>query len=160
MQANFGICMDLNPHRFTAPWEEYEFASHALASGSDLLVLSMAWLTRLDPLELTAHSQEPDPCTLTYWAERLKPLVEAEKEVIAVFGNRCGGEAGKNPMGIEEGVRYAGSSWVGIIGHGVVKIWDIMGRAEEGILVVDTEKEPKWILRPRQELDDDEVLDE
>ena len=149
--------MDLNPHKFTAPWEEYEFASHALASRSELLVLSMAWLTRLDPLELAAHAQEPDLATLTYWVERLKPLVEAEKEVIAVFGNRCGEEAGKNPVGIEEGVRYAGSSWVGEIGNGVVKIWDIMGRAEEGILIVDTQEEPKWILRQR---DNDETLDE
>ena len=149
--------MDLNPHKFTAPWEEYEFASHALASGSELLVLSMAWLTRLDPLELAARAQEPDLATLSYWVERLKPLVEAEKEVIAVFGNRGGEEAGKNPIGIEEGVRYAGSSWVGEIGNGVIKIWDIMGRAEEGILVVDTQKEPKYILRQRGI---DEKLDE
>lgn len=147
VRANFGICMDLNPHRFEAPWEAYEFASHALASGSELLVLSMAWLTGLDALELATHAEEPDLSTLSYWVGRLKPLVEAEKEVIAVFGNRCGQEAGKNPLGIEEGVRYAGSSWIGKVGNGFVKIWDIMGRAEEGVVVADTEKEPKWALR-------------
>lgn len=147
MQANFGICMDLNPHKFEAPWKAYEFASHALASESELLVLSMAWLTRLDASELAAHAEEPDVSTLSYWVERLKPLVEAGKEVIAVFGNRCGMEAGKNPIGVEEGVRYAGSSWIGKVGNGMVKIWEIMGRAQEGVMVADSEKEPKWILR-------------
>lgn len=139
--------MDLNPHKFEAPWEAYEFACHAQASGSELLVLSMAWLTRLDGSELAAHAEEPDLSTLSYWVERLKPLVDAEKEVMAVFANRCGQEAGKTPLGIEEGVRYAGSSWIGRIGNGVLKIWEIMGRAEEGVIVADTEKEPKWALR-------------
>ena len=140
--------MDLNPHKFEAPWEEYEFASHALRSGSELLVLSMAWLTDLDASELAAHAQEPDLHTLSYWIGRLKPLVEAEREVIAAFGNRCG----------EEGVRYAGSSWVGKIGNGVVKICEIMGRAQEGVIVADTEKEPQWILRLQaQALDGDSV---
>lgn len=88
VQANFGICMDLNPHKFEAPWEAYEFAAHALASGSELLVLSMAWLTGLNASELASYPEEPDLSTLSYWAERLKPLVEAEKEVIAVFANR------------------------------------------------------------------------
>ena len=156
VQANFGICMDLNPHRFTAPWEAFEFASHALASGSQMLVLSMAWLTVLDESELAAHADKPDLSTLSYWVGRLKPLVEAEKEVITVFGNRCGREEGNNPLGVEEDVRYAGSSWIGKVGNGVVKIWDIMGRAEEGVVVVDTEQEPMWTLRQRQQSDDDE----
>ena len=68
---------------------------------------------------------------------------------------QCGQEAGKNPLGIEEGVRYAGTSWIGKIGHGVVKIWDVMGRAEEGVIVVDTHKEPNWTLRLQQR-DNDE----
>lgn len=80
--------MDLNPHKFEAPWEAYEFASHALASESELLVLSMAWLTRLDASELAAHAEEPDLSTLSYWVERLKPLVESDTEVVAVFANR------------------------------------------------------------------------
>lgn len=80
--------MDLNPHKFKAPWDAYEFASHALTSGSELLVLSMAWLTGLDASELAGHAKEPDLSTLSYWVERLKPLIEADKEVVAVFANR------------------------------------------------------------------------
>ena len=148
--------MDLNPHRFEAPWEAFEFATHALDSRSEMLVLSMAWLTELDASELAARAEEPSWVTLSYWVGRLKPLVEAEREVIAVFGNRCGSEAGKSPLGVEEGVRYAGSSWVGTVGKGAVKIWEIMGRAEEGVIVADTDKEPKWTLRQRS-CDDDEL---
>ena len=139
--------MDLNPRKFEAPWDAYEFAAHALASGSELLVLSMAWLTGLDALELAAHAEEPDLYTLSYWVGRLKPLVEADKEVVAVFANRCGGEEGKNPLGGEEGVKYAGTSWIGKVGNGVVRIWEIMGRAEEGVIIVDTHEEPKFVLR-------------
>ena len=119
----------------------------------------MAWLTSLDASELAAHAEQSDLSTLGYWVGRLKPLVEAEKEVIAVFANRCGEEAGRNPLGGEEGVRYAGSSWIGKVGNGLVKIWETMGRAEEGVIVADTDKEPKWTLRLRQESSDDDELD-
>jgi len=41
-----GICMDLNPYKFEAPWTDYEFAIHAQNIGANVVVLSMAWLTR------------------------------------------------------------------------------------------------------------------
>lgn len=147
VQASFGICMDLNPHKFTAPWEAYEFASHALASKSEILVLSMAWLTNLSAANLALEPEQPDLATLSYWIERLKPLVEGEEEVIAVFANRSGEEPGMNPMGVEEGVRYAGSSWIGRVGKGQVRIWGMLGRAEEKLCFVDTEERPQWVLR-------------
>lgn len=93
--------------------------------------------------------------TLSYWIGRLKPLVMAEREVVVVCANRCGEEPGKNPAQPwgEDGVRYAGSSWVGKVGGGEVKIWGICGRGKEEVLVVDTEEEPRWTLRvtPREE---------
>lgn len=67
---------------------------------------------------------------------------------------QCGQEPGKNPLGFEEGVRYAGSSWIGRVRNRVVMIWDIMGRAEKGVIVIDTDKEPKWTLQLRQRDDD------
>lgn len=147
IKASFGICMDLNPHKFTAPWEAYEFASHALANKSEIIVLSMAWLTRISAATLTIEPEEPDLATLSYWIERLKPLVEGEEEIVAVFANRCGEELGKNPLGAEEGVRYAGSSWIGRVGRGQVRIWGMLGKAEEGVCVIDTEEKPRWILK-------------
>lgn len=144
--------MDLNPHKFQAPWTDYEFASHALASGSEMLILSMAWLTTLSRAEIREAEEEPDWDTLGYWVERLRPLVRGEREVVIVCCNRCGEEEGKNPAqpGAEERVRYAGSSWVGRVGGGEVKIWGMCGRGREEVLVVDTEEEPRWVLRMRE----------
>ena len=147
VQASFGICMDLNPYRFTAPWTAYEFSSHALASGSEIVVLSMAWLTRLSAFSLASRAEEPDLDTLSYWIERLKPLVEGEKEVVVVCANRSGEEGGRNPIGEEEGVRYAGTSWIGKVGKGMVMLWGTLGAGEESILVADTETEACWALR-------------
>jgi protein N-terminal amidase len=141
--------MDLNPHKFQAPWTDYEFASHAIVSNAEVLILSMAWLTNLSRAAIKEGKEEPDMDTLMYWMERLKPLVMGEREVIVVCANRCGEEVGKNPAQPwgEDGVRYAGSSWVGKVGGGEVKLWGISGRGREEVLVVDTEDEPRWVLR-------------
>ena len=48
-------------------------------------------------------------------------------------------------------MRYAGTSWIGKLGNGVIRITDMMGRAEEGVIVVDTEEESKWVLRMKPE---------
>lgn len=137
--TTFGICMDLNPHQFTAPWTLYELATHTLATKTQLLLLSMAWLTSLDSTELAASAMEPDMATLSYWIERLVPLVtNTDREVVVVFANRCGEEPG--------GARYAGTSWVGKVGGGTIQIWGISGKAEEKVLSVETNEKPRWVL--------------
>lgn len=134
----WGICMDLNPYKFTAPWDEYEFIHAALASDADMVVVSTAWLTSLSPGELEERANSPDMHTFSYWAERLRPLIEDfEKEVIVVVANRSGEEPGGTDHMRKEGVRYAGSSWVGIVGKGKIRVWKMLGRAEEGVLVAD-----------------------
>lgn len=40
--------------------------------------------------------------------------------------------------------KYAGTSWIGELGCGEVSIWDILGRNEEKVLVIDTARQPKW----------------
>ena len=138
--------MDLNPYTFTAPWTAYEFAHHVLRSNARLVVLSMAWLTRLTVAELGTGddgariAKEPDWETVAYWVERLRPLVQesgegnGEREVVVVFANRCGVEPG-----VEEEARYAGSSAVVRIRGGEVEILGGFGRGEEGVLVCDTD---------------------
>ena len=144
----FGICMDLNPYKFQAPWTDYEFASSAQASQSEIIILSMAWLTNSSSAAFGDEKEEPDLDTLSYWIERLRPLVIAEKEVLVICSNRCGEEPGRNlaTPDSEGGVRYAGSSWVGLIGKKTVKIWGILGREQEDLLLVDTTKDPKLVL--------------
>jgi protein N-terminal amidase len=149
-----GICMDINPYKFVAPWAEYEFANFARIGRVKLVVVSMAWLTRLRREEMNGHGVEgtPDMDTVGYWVERFRPLIGPnglEEEVIVVCANRTGEEGVAERIGE---VRYAGSSCVmGLTrGHGLtdgdVRIWDIMGRAQEGVMIVDTEKEPRYAV--------------
>ena len=147
--ACMGICMDINPYRFESSWTAYEFATHCVDAGTPLVVLSMAWLTRLSPQELDENATLPDLDTLAYWIERFLPIVNAEREneVIVVLANRCGLEPG-SVAGVtrdrddegEEVVGYAGSSCVLRVKGGSVQLYGILGRADESILVTDTTK--------------------
>ncbi|ETV69455.1 hypothetical protein, variant 2 [Aphanomyces astaci] len=49
-QLSFGICMDINPCDFTAPYESYEFASSVVTAKSSLVLFSSAW-NDFSPLE-------------------------------------------------------------------------------------------------------------
>ena len=43
VRATLGVCMDINPREFEAPWEAYELATAAKAHGSSLLLFASAW---------------------------------------------------------------------------------------------------------------------
>ena len=140
VKAAAGICMDINPYKFEAPWTLFEFANHAREARARVVILSMAWLTHLSLEELASQAMQPDTNTVAYWVERLRPLMDdatgSEQEVIIVCANRSGTE-GVTPI-IGE-VKYAGSSCVMALRKGQeVKIWDIFGRAQEGVLLVNT----------------------
>ena len=149
--------MDINPYKFIAPWDAYEFANHVLDSGAELVVLSMAWLSHsLTKEEINGDRRtEPELETLSYWVERFRPVVAGERQVIVVIGNRCGIEggdvcntstgAGDMPETAE--VCYAGSSTVIRIGKGKVELWDVLGKGEERCLLVDTEEAPRYVLQ-------------
>jgi len=150
VKAAAGICMDINPYKFEAPWSAYEFSNHAREARAKVVVVSMAWLTRLTALELMEEPMRPDMDTLGYWVERFRPLMEASgsaDEVVVVLANRTGEEGDAERIGE---VRYAGSSTVlGMRkgdGNGEVnvKIWDVLGRAQDGILIVDTERPARY----------------
>lgn len=149
-RVGLGICMDINPHEFTAPWDAYEFTSHMLTEDAKLVVLSMAWLTHT-PLEaLLLSPEKPALETISYWIERFAPFLGASKtggDITVVFSNRVGTEVNevkemtaKNgqmvPLG--DAANYAGSSCVMRFHGGNVSILDMLGQAEEGFLVIDT----------------------
>ena len=46
------ICMDINPHKFEAPWEAYELANHCLKEK----VQVQPWVVWLPPASATAGS--------------------------------------------------------------------------------------------------------
>jgi protein N-terminal amidase len=138
--VTLGICMDINPYKFTAPWSAYEFARTALTNSTPLLCVSMAWLCHLTPTELAQDPEQPDIATVAYWVERFQPLVDAKgaEPVYVVLANRCG---------VEGGVCYAGSSTVVRIQGGVVSLYETCGKGEERCLVVDLGERPKFQVR-------------
>ncbi|KAK1599761.1 carbon-nitrogen hydrolase [Colletotrichum navitas] len=141
--TSIGIC---NPYKFQAPWHAFEFAFHVLENESNLVIVSMAWMTREDGRLFSRMPNEPDMDTLTYWVTRLEPLIRSDnqEEIIVVFCNRTGNE--------DEAV-YAGTSAVVGIQDGEVKIYGLLGRGEKELLVVDTNNPPyaKLVYRPERE---------
>jgi len=128
--------MDLNPYKFEAPWSAWEFAYHILHKEANLVIISMAWLTREDARSFSRTPKEPDMETLSYWLARMEPLIRAESddEIIVVLANRCG---------TEDDAVYAGTSAVLGIQSGEVKVYGILGRGERELLVVDTTRPPQ-----------------
>ncbi|POS83478.1 hypothetical protein EPUL_006213 [Erysiphe pulchra] len=133
-----GICMDINPYRFEAPWNEMEFARHALQSRAELIVLSMAWTCQditIEEISNDSRKIQPDLETLRYWTNRFEPIVMAKKSVLMVFGNRCG---------YEEDVVYTGTSTIARAGYGKFEAWDIAGVGEERLIIADTNTNPQF----------------
>ncbi|KAI1762807.1 carbon-nitrogen hydrolase [Hypoxylon sp. FL1150] len=141
-----GICMDINPYRFEAPWHAMEFAFHVLEMEANLVILSMAWLTREDLEVWSTKSQDACMETLTYWVTRMEPLIraESEEEIIVVFCNRTG---------VEDDAVYAGTSAVIGIQNGEVTVYGMLGRGQKELLIVDTKKPgfAKLVYRPEEE---------
>lgn len=59
-QTAMGICMDINPYKFEAPWHAFEFAFHVLEVKANLVIISMAWLTREEGATFNTKPDEPD----------------------------------------------------------------------------------------------------
>ncbi|KAK4501287.1 hypothetical protein PRZ48_007094 [Zasmidium cellare] len=166
-----GICMDINPYRFTAPWSDYEFATTMLRNKCRVVILSMAWLTRLGPEDCQVNPERPDMETVAYWLERFWPFVDSQPQdpIVVVFANRCGSEgSSKGAVQMEHGhdieigdrVAYAGSSCVMRFQSGSVKLWEhytgpkkgdvgLLGKGEEGMLVVDTGSAASFLLQQK-----------
>lgn len=127
--TSFGICMDINPYKFEAPWTAFEFANRVLDSQSQLVIVSMAWLTHASREELDALDGAPEMQSLNYWLQRLRPLLEKKmqhardldgqtagtnadipKKVVIVFANRAGEEPASDDT--KPPARYAGTSTV------------------------------------------------
>jgi protein N-terminal amidase len=130
--TSFGICMDINPYKFEAPYTAYEFANRVLDSGSQLVILSMAWLTLMGKEDIAALNGKPDMDTFSYWLNRFMPLLEKKlrhegdidrhtdspgassepgtKRTVIIFANRAGEEPAADDT--KSAARYAGTSAV------------------------------------------------
>ncbi|KXS13450.1 carbon-nitrogen hydrolase [Gonapodya prolifera JEL478] len=136
-KVGLGICMDVNPWRFKAPFTAYEFARFHVQHGTTLLLLSMAWLLSRDPSDPSALDEKAKKKhvrdTLEYWAARLMPMVEATatggREVVVVVANRTGQEGD---------VTFCGCSCVFVFRGGRAYVVGHMSLDDEGVLVVET----------------------
>jgi len=131
-----GICMDINPYKFEAAWDAWEFAYHVIHIQANLVILSMAWLTREPAETFLVNPSEPDMETLSYWIARMEPLIRREEkdEIIVIFANRTG---------TEDDAVYAGTTCVLGIKDGEVRVYGLLSRGENELLVVDTSQPPK-----------------
>jgi len=129
IHTSIGICMDINPKEFTAPFTSYEYANFILNNDKEisLILLPMAWLL---PPEYDQSTTEPSLPTLRYWIKRLYPLVQDDKLRAVVICNRTGEDDGR--------AVYAGTSCVLRLGGGEVSVLGMLGR-EEGVLYLDLE---------------------
>lgn len=132
IRTSIGICMDLNPYKFEAPFNDFEFSMSAYLNGSRLLVVPTAWLNEVSPdiqddllkeqkaerakeiatqLEENTfeNSAKPLGLLINYWIVRLFPFVahplnELPKQNKKVTTVIC------NRTGIEHETLYGGSS--------------------------------------------------
>lgn len=132
-----------------APWSRKQFAFHIMRARSHLAIVSMAWETSEDPREFSRMPDIADMDALTSWVLRMEPLIRGQTkgEIIVVFCNRVGSEAGAT---------YAGTSAVIGILDGEVSLYGMLGRGEKKLLVVDTRDEPvgKLVYRPDEDSGD------
>ncbi|KAK9319673.1 carbon-nitrogen hydrolase [Lipomyces orientalis] len=149
VRVAMGLCMDLNPEKFEAPFAKFEFGNFAVTSKADVIIFPMAWLAfggaetnGESAAAATADGQkvedEPDWKTVNYWARRLTPVVlqyaqavqPKTTNTIFVASNRCGVEDGKTT--------YAGSSCVlQFCSDASVRLIATLPKESEGVLLTD-----------------------
>ena len=133
IRTSIGICMDLNPWEFRAPFNSFEYANYILENDITLTLIPMAWLLRRstdnDADDEDEDDDHPSHATLHYWIGRLQPLISSDKYRTVIICNRTGHEGG---------AVYAGTSSVLRFGRGEVSILGLLGR-QEGILTVNLE---------------------
>jgi protein N-terminal amidase len=138
-QLGFGICMDVNPYQFKAPFSAFEFAAFHKERASKLLLLSMNWLTHENkpnvrdlnameqkPLDYPAEKESEDLAFehLNYWCIRLSPLLKTNVKVAI-----C------NRTGREGNTAYVGSSCV--IDMMQPAVLGNLNRTQECVLIVE-----------------------
>lgn len=157
IKVQVGICMDLNPYKFEAPFENFEFANSLIKNDVSLVLCPMAWLHPESPnlnesevpkqelsdaLEKKLQDQGANPglSTVNYWITRLMPLfVPLPSKTRAIIAcNRWGiDDDAKGP------VFYAGSSSIFNISPKLrsphIDLKGTLGQTGNGTLVAEVE---------------------
>ena len=133
MEVGLGICMDINPEEFEAPWTDYEFANFNKKNSSKLIIFSSAWCDR-HPSDIGPSKAIDGLETINYWCNRLAPLLG--DDVYILISDRVG----KEPLSFyREGAIgqtvFCGSSCV--ISLKEPRLLGMLDTTEESALVVD-----------------------
>lgn len=117
--------MDVNPYKFAAPFDDFEFANYHLQADSKLIVCCMNWLT-IDEVD----GEDPEGelkymrQVINYWLIRMTPLIGRDVKLII-----C------NRTGVEEGVTYCGLSCV--LDLKTCCVLAMCSRTDEQVMVVN-----------------------
>ncbi|ORZ41142.1 carbon-nitrogen hydrolase [Catenaria anguillulae PL171] len=133
-----GICMDLNPYKFEAPFDLCEFGRFCVSKRAHLVLCCMAWLrsgssregAEQDDQDEDDEDEDEASSLLSYWAYRLRPL-DGTGCLVAI----C------NRVGKENSTEFAGHSCVMQMSGGI-KQRDMevshVGK-KEGVYVIEAE---------------------
>ncbi|WVR03299.1 hypothetical protein IAU60_000290 [Kwoniella sp. DSM 27419] len=142
-----GICMDMNPKDFIAPWDAFELANYCRDQSVDMLVVPMNWLT--PPAEppndrSPEDPQSPSESNLNYWAARLQPLHDPTPGYATPGGELEDPVGGKevvfvacNRTGTEEGTTFCGTSCVMTVSSAPsrIELVECCSIAEERVMI-------------------------
>lgn len=139
--TNFGICMDLNPYKFEAPFTRFEMALSCFQNKAKLVICPMAWLSPKSPSvreDLTKEQKleeaskftslfdpakpvkgevegfsptVPDKSTVNYWILRFFPFMKHANNWLPPNPYKTVVVC-NNRVGLEKDVLYGGSSSV------------------------------------------------
>ena len=143
IKTTVGICMDINPYKFEAPWGAFEFAKTIEKASSSLILFASAWTNAHPDDDAETKAIVPDRTeTWNYWYNRLLPLfVDQEKEgEEGILRPRKRAFVFANRVGVEREIHFVGSSVVFQIERGgklIVK--GGLDNKKEGILVARVE---------------------
>ncbi|CAL6374214.1 unnamed protein product [Bathycoccus prasinos] len=143
IKTTVGICMDINPYKFEAPWGAFEFAKTIEKASSSLVLFASAWTNAHPDDDAETKAIVPDRTeTWNYWFNRLLPLfVDQEKEgEEGIIRPRKRAFVFANRVGVEHEIHFVGSSVVFQIERGgklIVK--GGLDNKKEGILVARVE---------------------
>jgi protein N-terminal amidase len=97
VKAGIGICMDINPKQFKAPWDKMEFSNHCFNNNVDIILFLTNWIDNEPELNTSKEVMRQ----LNYWVCRLQPYLNSrvDKPVYFLAADRCGKERDTNFIG-------------------------------------------------------------
>ena len=125
IKLGIGICMDINPYEFTAPWKKMEFANFCLSKNVDLIIFPTAWTDSnpdKDDIQFTLEAIE-------YWISRMEPYYKKKnkKNAFLLCADRIGKEKDTTFLGVSCVVKLCPN----------LEIIKYFGKKDEGCLLVD-----------------------